>query len=150
MDVPSTPAGTSTLPTLPEGGTTMRKTLNALTLALLSLCALLVMLNLCGCSNTKDLETQISGKWQQVQGDGLVDINLTSDPKTLNINGQSYNAVVEKVDKGTYTVEVKVQTPAGGSEVWTLSQKWDDNGSSFKLAFRHNGTTETLQPVGQS
>lgn len=125
----------------------MKKTLIALTITLLTLCALLAV---SGCSSTADLETQISGKWQRTKGDGIVDINLASTPKTLTFDGHSYDAVIEKVDQGANTVQVKVQTPSGESEVWSISQKWNDNGSSFKLAFRHNGTTETLTPAGQS
>lgn len=128
----------------------MRKPLNAWTITLLTLCASLSLLAFCACSNTADLETQISGKWQRTQGDGLVDIDLSHTPKTLIVDGQSYRAEVEKIDQGTYTVQIKVQNEAGGAEVWSITQKWNDNGSTFKLAFRHNGTTETLVPAGQS
>ena len=128
----------------------MNKLLNASTFTLLTLCAVLSLLAVYGCTSATDLETQVSGKWQRTQGDGIVDINLANNPKTLTFDGQSYAAVIEKVDQGTNTVQVKVQTPAGESEIWSLSQRWNDNGSSFKLAFRHNGTTETLAPAGQS
>ena len=128
----------------------MKTTLNTSALTLLKLCALLSLLAFFGCSSTADLATQVSGKWQRTKGDGIVDINLAKAPKTLNVDGQSYNAEIEKVDQGTYTVEVKVKTPSGEQEVWSLSQRWNDNGSSFKLAFKHNGTTETLVPVSHS
>lgn len=128
----------------------MKKKLSSSTFTLLTLCALLALIAIFSCSNQADIETQVSGKWQRTTGDGIVDINLAGNPKTLVFDGQSYNAVIEKVDQGTNTVQVKVQTPSGESEVWSISQKWNDNGSSFKLAFRHNGTTETLVPAGQS
>ena len=128
----------------------MKMMLNARTFTLLAMVALLCLPVFWACSDTADLQTQVSGKWQSTQDNGIVAINLTGDPKSLIINGQSYDAVVESVDQGTYTVQVKVQTPTGQSEVWFLSQKWNDNGSSFKLAFRHNGTTETLVPVARS
>jgi hypothetical protein len=128
----------------------MKKTLNAKGFYLLTVCLLFLLSAVGACSNSPDLETQLSGKWQRTQGDGIVVINLATNPKTLTVDGHSYNAEIETVDKGTYTVKVKVQASTGGPELWSLSQKWNDNGSSFKLAFRHNGTTETLVPAGKS
>ena len=128
----------------------MKKTLNAKDFTLFTVCLIFILLAFSACSSKADLETQVSGKWQRTQGDGIVDINLATNPKTLMIDGRSYTAEIEAVDQGTYTVKVKVQAPSGDPEVWSLSQKWNDNGSSFKLAFRHNGTTETLVPINKS
>ncbi|WP_419655903.1 uncharacterized protein Dvar_50100 [Desulfosarcina variabilis str. Montpellier] len=128
----------------------MKKTLNAKAFPLLTVCVMLLLPVFCACTSSTDLETQVSGKWQRTQGDGIVDINLSATPKTVVLDGQSYTAEIEGVDKGTYTVKVKVQPTSGDAEIWSLSQKWNDNGSSFKLAFRHNGTTETLVPAGKS
>jgi hypothetical protein len=97
-----------------------------------------------GCGSGPTLETQISGTWNRTQGNGTVDINLANESKSLVIDGHSYKAIVEKVDKGTFTTLVKVEIEAGKTEVWSIRQVWDDNGSTFKLAFRHNGTQETL------
>ncbi len=128
----------------------MKNASNARRFTLLAICGLFLALALCACSNTADLETQVSGKWRRTHGEGVVDINLATTPKTLIVDGQSYNAEIEGIDKGNYTVNVKVQTSSGQPEVWSLIQKWNDNGSSFNLAFRHNGTTETLTPADQS
>jgi hypothetical protein len=128
----------------------MKKTLNAKAFTLLTVCVMLLLLFFGACSNTADLQTQVSGKWQRTQADGIVDINLAATPKTLVLDGQSYTAEIEGVDQGTYTVKVKVHPSDGDPETWSLSQKWNDNGSSFNLAFRHNGTTETLVPAGKS
>ena len=89
-------------------------------------------------------------RWQRTDGNGTVEINLANDPKSLVIDGQSYKAAIEKIEKGSYTTLVKVEVETGKAEVWSLRQVWDDNGSTFKLAFRHNGTQETLVHAGQS
>ncbi len=103
-----------------------------------------------GCGSEASLETQISGSWQRTDGNGTVEINLAGEPKSLVIDGQSYNAAIEKIEKGSYTTLVKVEVETGKAEVWSLRQVWNDNGSTFKLAFRHNGTQETLVHAGQS
>jgi hypothetical protein len=103
-----------------------------------------------GCGSEASLETQISGTWQRTQGNGTVDINLINEPKSLVFDGHTYKAVVEKADKGTLTTLVKVEIETDKTEVWSIRQVWNDNGSAFKLAFRHNGTTETLVAAGQS
>ncbi len=100
-----------------------------------------------GCGSNVDLATQISGKWKPVQGEGIVDINLAKEPKSMTIDGHAFNAVVENIDKGSNTVQVRVETEAGKTEVWSIR---NDNGSTFKLNLRHNGTTETLVSVGHS
>jgi hypothetical protein len=100
-----------------------------------------------GCGSQANMETQISGSWQRSDGNGTIDINLVNDPKSLVVDGHSYKAVVEKTEKGSFTTLVKVEIETGKTEVWSLRQVWDDNGSTFKLAFRHNGTMETLVPA---
>jgi hypothetical protein len=100
---------------------------------------------LIGCSGGEKIQSQISGKWQRTQGEGTVEINLANDPKSLKIGGQTYSATIDKVDKGSHSVHLKVETTAGQMEVWSLRQIWDDNGSSFKIAFNRNGTQETLE-----
>jgi hypothetical protein len=100
---------------------------------------------LIGCSGGEKIQSQISGTWQRTQGEGTVEINLANDPKSLKIGGQTYSATIDKVDKGSHSVHLKVETTAGQMEVWSLRQIWDDNGSSFKIAFNRNGTQETLE-----
>jgi hypothetical protein len=101
-----------------------------------------------GCGSKANMETQISGTWNRIEGNGTVDIDLINEPKSLVIDGHTYKAVVEKTDKGSFTTIVKVEVETGKTEVWSLRQVWDDNGSNFKLAFKHNGTQETLVPAG--
>lgn len=97
-----------------------------------------------GCGSKEKLETQISGSWQRIQGDGTVEINLDKNPISLVFDGKTYAAAIDKVDMGKNSVHLKVATDNGTSEEWILHQVWNDNGSSFKLAFSHNGTQETL------
>jgi hypothetical protein len=103
-----------------------------------------------GCGSESSMETQISGSWQRTQGDGTVEINLDKKPTSLVFDGKTYAAAIDKVDKGHNSVHLKVATDNGASEEWVLQQVWNDNGSSFKLAFRRNGTQETLVPAKQS
>jgi hypothetical protein len=105
---------------------------------------------LIGCGTEEKIETQISGAWQQAQGDGTVEINLEKNPISLVMDGKAYEATIDKVDLGHNSVHLKVATDNGTSEEWILQQVWNDNGSTFKLALRRNGTTETLVPVGRS
>jgi hypothetical protein len=100
---------------------------------------------LIGCSSGENLQSQISGTWQRAQNEGIVEINIKNDPKQLKINDKIYTATVEKVDKGNYSVFLKVENVNGQIEDWNLRQIWDDNGSSFKLAFNKNGTKEILE-----
>ena len=48
------------------------------------------------------------------------------------------------------TVELLVNSDTGASEKWSLHQRWNDNGSAFTITLMHNGTSETLVPVGKS
>jgi hypothetical protein len=100
---------------------------------------------LIGCSGGEKIQSQISGTWQRTQGEGTVEINLANDPKSLKIEGRTYNATIDKVDKGSHSVHIKVETTAGQTEAWTFRQIWDDNGSSFKISFHRNGSQETLE-----
>ena len=108
------------------------------------------MLILTGCGSNNDLPTQISGKWQNESKGDIIDIHLSKESSSLTIDGQTFNGVVEDIDKGNDTVRLKVTTENGETEVWSIHQVWNNNGSAFKLKLRHNGTTETLTPVGQS
>ena len=103
-----------------------------------------------GRAQGSDLLTEISGKWKAEQGSDVVDIQLSKEIATLTIGGHTFKGVVESSDRGTNTVNVKVKTEDGSSEVWSIHEVWDDNGSTFNLNLRRNGTTETLVPVGHS
>lgn len=111
---------------------------------------ILLSMIIVGCGSSANMEAQISGKWKPVQGHDIMAINLDQNPKTLTLDGHTFKAEVESIDKGSSTMHLKVATADGKSEVWSIRQMWDDNGSTFKLAFRHDGTTETLVPINQS
>lgn len=100
---------------------------------------------LIGCSSGENLQSQVSGTWQRAQNEGTVEINLKDDLNSLKINDKKYTATIEKVDKGNYSVYLKVENTNGQIEDWNLRQIWDDNGSSFKLAFNKNGIKEILE-----
>ena len=88
--------------------------------------------------------------WQRAEGDCNVQISLAAEPKTVTLDGQAYPAAIDKVDMGVYSVHLKVETETGKSEEWIIRQVWDDNGTSFSLAFTHNGTQEKLVNCGHS
>jgi len=131
----------------------MRHPLNAPAFTLTVLFSLFFLLIVGGCSSSgagsEDLQTQMSGQWMRDKGDTVV-IDLTEKAPSLTVDGHVYSAVIEKVDKMSNTVEVKVETESGEAQNWFIHQVWDDNGSSFKLQLRRNGTTDVLRPVGQS
>ena len=128
----------------------MKRNLNVSKYIIAAAGLLLFLLVVGGCGSDVNMEAQISGKWKPIKENSIVDINLAQDPKTLIVDGHTYKAVVENIDKGSSTMQVKVETESGKSEVWIIRQVWDDNGSTFKLAFRHNGTTKTLVPAEKS
>ena len=103
-----------------------------------------------GCSSGGDIQAQVSGTWQQPQTGGTVEINLVETPNSLKIDGKTYSATVEKVDKGNNAIFLNVETANGQTEAWVLRQVWSDNGDSFNLALRRNGTQETLEPGSRS
>lgn len=105
---------------------------------------------LIGCSSGENLQSQVSGTWERTQGDGTVEINLGADPNSLKISDKIFPATIKKIDKGTFSVHLKVETTAGQMEDWTLRQIWNDNGSSFKIAFNRNGTREILESKTRS
>ncbi|MCB2147847.1 MAG: hypothetical protein KQI81_15315 [Deltaproteobacteria bacterium] len=127
----------------------MKKTLSMQPVVLTAVFFLLFSMVI-GCGSEKKLETQISGSWQRAEGGGTVEINLDKNPTSLVFDGKTYAAAIDKVDKGHNSVHLKVATDNGTSEEWILHQVWNDNGSSFKLAFMHNGLQETLVPAKQS
>lgn len=108
------------------------------------------LLTITGCGSSADLTTQISGKWKSEAGNSIIDIHLAKESSSLTIDGHTFKGVVEKIDRGSDTVHVKVATEGGNSEVWSLHQVWNNNGSAFKIKMRRNGTTEILIPVEQS
>ena len=112
---------------------------------------LFILMVIIACSSrSSDLLTDFSGKWQTEKGTEKVDIELSKEASSLSIAGKNFNGTVDKIDDGSNTVYLKVETAGGHSEVWSLHQEWNDNGSFFKLKLKRNGTIETLIPVGRS
>ena len=103
-----------------------------------------------GCGGDADLETQLSGKYKAAENGDTVDIQLAKESASLTLDGHVYAAVIEKVDRMSNTVTLKVKTESGNEEAWSLHQKWNDNGSEFKVNLMRNGDTKTLVPLGQS
>ena len=125
----------------------MRKSLKA-QFVLITVFAFVFVAMVIGCGSKEKLETQISGSWQRTEGDGTVEINLDKNPMSLVFDGNTYAATIDKVNMGQSSVYLKVATDNEASEEWTLHQIWNDNGSAFKLSFRHNGTQEILASAG--
>jgi hypothetical protein len=117
---------------------------------MLTAISLILFAAVIGCASKEKIETQISGVWQRAQGDGTVEINLDKNPVSLVFDGKTHAITIDKVDLGRSSVHLKVATDNGAAEEWILHQVWNDNGSTFKLAFSHNGTTETLVSAKRS
>jgi hypothetical protein len=103
-----------------------------------------------GCSFKKDILQEVSGVWQGKQASGTVEIHLVGDAKSMTVDGQSYPVTLDRVEMDRYQVDLKVQNGSGEPEMWTLRQIWDDNGTSFKLAFDHSGKKEVLDQKEKS
>jgi hypothetical protein len=122
----------------------MKKSLNLRGFTLILMFIFSVFL-LIGCSSGENLQSQVSGTWQRTQSEGTVEINLAKKPTSMKIDDKIYPSTIEKIDKGKFSVYLKVENGAGQKEDWTLQQVWDDNGSTFKIAFIRNGTKEILK-----
>jgi hypothetical protein len=103
-----------------------------------------------GCSGKSNILQAISGAWQDNQDKSPVEIQLTGDSKSVTLKSKPYPVSVDKIDEMNNLVSLKVQNGGAQPEVWTLQQIWDENGSSFKLTFNHNGEKEVLIPKQQS
>jgi hypothetical protein len=97
-----------------------------------------------GCASPEKMEAEISGTWQRVESHEAVTINLAKKPNSIEFDGKTYPATIERVDLGAYLVDIKVKTENGTEEAWMLRQVWDSSGSDFKLVFKHDGIQETL------
>ena len=74
----------------------------------------------------------------------MVEINLAGSNKSMKINGKSYSLTVDKVEMDRYQVDLKVENGGMATELWTLREVWNDNGTDFKLAFDHGDKKDTL------
>ena len=104
-----------------------------------------------GCSaDSGKLLKEVSGVWTRGEGTGTIAINLTGDTKTLEMDGQSYSATVERVEMGNYVVDLKVQDGSNQPKMWSVREAWDENGENFKLVFSHDGQKEILPKKANS
>ena len=101
-----------------------------------------------GCAKKGDMLQQISGVWQDSQGNKTVEVKLQGDAKSLTVNGKSYPVTVENIESSNYQVNLKVQNGNDAPVSWSLRQVWADNGSDFNLAFTHDGKNDVLIPKG--
>jgi hypothetical protein len=98
-----------------------------------------------GCSDNKSkLLTEVSGVWNRGQGAGTVQFDLTGENKTLEVDGKSFSATIDKVNMDRLEVDLKVQNGEAQPEMWSVRQVWDDNGVEYKLVFDHDGQKENL------
>ena len=96
-----------------------------------------------GCSGGSGNKlAEISGIWKRGNDGTTIEINLAGEQNFLKIGEKTVEATVKSVQDDVISLDVKADN--GQTEKWTLRQVWDDNGSSFSLAFRHNGTNDKL------
>jgi len=99
-----------------------------------------------GCSGGSGNKlADISGIWKGGNDGTTIEINLAGEQKFLKIGNKTVEAMVNSVQDDVISLDVKADN--GQTEKWTLMQVWDDNGSTFSLAFRHNGTNDKLTLV---
>ncbi|MDX2441977.1 MAG: hypothetical protein QNK40_15690, partial [Desulfobacterales bacterium] len=72
----------------------------------------------------------------------VIEINLTGEQNFLKIGEKTVEATVKNVQNDLISLDVKADN--GQTEKWTLMQVWDDNGSTFSLAFNRNGSKDKL------
>ena len=96
-----------------------------------------------GCSGSSaDKLADISGIWKGGNDGTIIEINLAGEQNFLKIGDKTIEATVKSVRDDLVSLDVKADN--GQTEKLTLMQVWDDNGSTFSLAFRHNGTKDKL------
>ena len=99
-----------------------------------------------GCSGGSGNKlADISGIWKGGNDGTTIEINLAGEQKFLKIGNKTVEAMVNSVQDDVISLDVKADN--GQTEKWSLMQVWDDNGSTFSLAFRHNGTNDKLTLV---
>ena len=104
----------------------------------LALCVVFV-----GCSGgSANKLADISGIWKGGNDGTMVEINLAGEQKFLKIGDKTVEAMVKSVQNDLISLDVKLDN--GQTEKWTLMQVWNDNGSTFSLAFNHNGSRDKL------
>jgi len=96
-----------------------------------------------GCTGgTGNKLSDISGIWKRGNDGTMIEINLSGEQHFLKIGDKTVAATVKRVQD--YVISLDVKAGNGQTEKWTLMQVWDDNGSTFDLAFNHNGTKDKL------
>ena len=96
-----------------------------------------------GCSGGSGNKlTDISGIWKRGNDGAMIEINLSGEKNFLKIGDKTVEATVKNVQDDVISLDVKADN--GQTEKWTLMQVWADNGSTFDLAFNHNGSKDKL------
>jgi len=95
----------------------------------------------CGGSSGNKL-ADVSGTWKRGNDGTMIEINLAGEQNFLKIGDKTVEATVKSVQNDLISLDVKADN--GQTEKWTLMQVWADNGSTFDLAFNHNGSKDKL------
>ncbi len=97
-----------------------------------------------GCSNQKNMISEMTGTWKSDKNNEPIRINLSGEQKAIEIGSNTVPVAINKVDEGAYLIKMDAKPANGNAAVWSLRQVWDDNGSSFTIIFKHDGVEETL------
>ena len=108
----------------------------------LALAFVLCMVFISCSGSSGDKLADISGIWKRSNDGTTIEINLAGEQNFLKIGEKTIEATVKSVKDDLISLDVKVDNDQ--TEKWTLMQVWNDNGSTFSLAFRHNGTKDNL------
>jgi len=108
----------------------------------LSLAFVLCMVFVSCSGSSGDKLADISGIWKRGNDGTMIEINLAGEQNFLKIGDKTVEATVKSVQNDLISLDVKADN--GQTEKWTLMQVWADNGSTFDLAFNHNGSKDKL------
>jgi len=96
------------------------------------------------CSNKTNIMSEMTGTWKSDKSSEPVTINLSGEQKSIEIGTAKVPVTVDKVDEGAYSIKMTAKPANGGVAAWSLRQVWNDNGSTFRIIFDHDGDEETL------
>ena len=113
----------------------------------LALAFVLCMVFISCSGSSGDKLADISGIWKRGNDGTMIEINLAGEQNFLKIGEKTIEATVKSVKDDLISLDVK--TDNDQTEKWTLMQVWNDNGSTFSLAFRHNGTKDKLTLINK-
>lgn len=113
-------------------------------LGIIAVIFVLVLINGIGGGTGSDILADVSGVWRGDSDGAMVTIDLLSDQKTVDINGNTIPVSIKDIDHDNHIISLNIEY-GDQTVVWAIRQVWDDQGESFDLDMSlHEGTTDSL------